>query len=76
MYNIRITRQRAGDKINNRCFILLFLTRVGGRGVRGNNGGGGANAETVIRSPTTKTPMALPTEPKTYVAVDMQQPAV
>jgi len=43
-----------------------------GRGVRGNNNGG--NSETV-RSPTTKSPMALPAEPKTSVAVDIQ-PAV
>ncbi|KAL4120875.1 hypothetical protein QTP88_013488 [Uroleucon formosanum] len=40
-----------------------------GRGVRGNNNGG--NAETV-RSPTTKSPVALPAEPKTSVAVDIQ----
>ncbi|KAE9538781.1 hypothetical protein AGLY_005363, partial [Aphis glycines] len=43
-----------------------------GRGVRGNNNGG--NSETV-RSPTTKSPIALPAEPKTSVAVDIQ-PAV
>ncbi|VVC25049.1 Hypothetical protein CINCED_3A007698 [Cinara cedri] len=42
-----------------------------GRGVRGNNGGGGgANTETV-KSPTTKSPVMLPMEPKTS-AIEVQ----
>ncbi|XP_025408367.1 uncharacterized protein LOC112682101 isoform X2 [Sipha flava] len=40
-----------------------------GRGVRGNNNG--ANTE-AVRSPTAKSPMALPMEPKTSVVVDIQ----
>lgn len=57
------------------CFFFLLFQPVDvclGRGVRGNNNNNGTNAE-AVRSPTTKTAAtALPAEPKTSVAVDIQ----